>query len=196
MILSTTSASVHEQRRYPRIRFDTLLPMRVGHQGELVAGGLENLSLGGLMFRTDIELMVGETVGVEFRVFDSPLIDMPVSIASRVGSGLYGARFNAGPISSLLIESAIEGAIRKGKATIITIHDREEGKLMRIVGGFTATAKNEFMHGLSRAGIAELDLSEVTRIDAEGVALCGIAVSRYGVRLGQRSRCVEEALPG
>jgi len=194
-MLPTTPVSVHEQRRYPRIRFDTLLPIRVGHQGELVSGGLENLSLGGLMFRADIELMVGETVGVEFRVFDSPVIDMPVSIASRVGSGLYGARFNAGPISNLLIESAIEGAIRKGKATIITIHDREDGKLMRIVGGLTVTAKNEFMHGLSRAGIAELDLSEVTRIDAEGVALCSLAVSRYGVRIGQRSLCVDEALP-
>jgi len=194
-MLPTTPVSVHEQRRYPRIRFDTLLPMRVGHQGELVAGGLENLSLGGLMFRADIELMVGETVGVEFSVFDSPVIDMPVSIASRVGSGLYGARFNAGPISNILIESAIEGAIRKGKATIITIHDREDGKLMRIVGGLTVTAKNEFMHGLSRAGIAELDLSEVTRIDAEGVALCSLAVSRYGVRIGQRSLCVDEALP-
>ena len=194
-MLPTTPVSVHEQRRYPRIRFDTLLPIRVGHQGELVSGGLENLSLGGLMFRADIELMVGETVGVEFRVFDSPVIDMPVSIASRVGSGLYGARFNAGPISNLLIESAIEGAIRKGKATIITIHDREDGKLMRIVGGLTVTAKNEFMHGLSRAGIAELDLSEVTRIDVEGVALCSLAVSRYGVRIGQRSLCVEEALP-
>jgi hypothetical protein len=194
-MLPTTPVSVHEQRRYPRIRFDTLLPIRVGHQGQLVSGGLENLSLGGLMFRADIDLMVGETIGVEFRVFDSPVIDMPVSIASRVGKGLYGARFNAGPISNLLIESAIEGAIRKGKASIITIHDREDGKQMRIVGGLTVTAKNEFMHGLSRAGIAELDLSEVTRIDAEGVALCSLAVSRYGVRIGQRSLCVEEALP-
>jgi len=194
-MLLDTPQSVLEQRRHPRIRFDALLPMKIGHLGEQANAGLENLSLGGLMFRCNLMLSVGETVGCEFRVFNSSVIDVAATITSRVGNGLYGARFQAGPMSKHLVEEAISDAIARGKASILTIHDSNGGKLMRIVGGLTAATKGDFMHGLTRVGISELDLSEVTRIDAEGVSLCDFAVARYGVRVDRRSECVRLAWP-
>lgn len=182
-----------EKRRHQRIRFDSGLPMTIGHHGARADAALENLSLGGLMFRSRLQLSVGETIGCEFRVFDSAVIDIAASVASRVGDGLYGARFQAGPMSQHLIDDAINGAILSGKATVLTIHDREGGKVMRIAGGLTAATKIDFMHGLTRVGITELDLSEVTKIDDAGVALCDHAVIRYGVRAQRRSPCVQEA---
>lgn len=185
-----TPQPANEQRRHQRIRFDTPLPMKVAHLGERADGGLENLSLGGLMFRSKLQLAVGETIGCEFSVYGSPLIDIAATVASRVGDGLYGARFQAGPVSQFLVDDAINDAILRGKATVLTIHDRDGGKVMRIAGGLTAAVKTDFMHGLSRVGIAEIDLSEVTRIDNEGVAMCAHAVARYGVRAERRSPCV------
>lgn len=167
--------------------------MRIGHLGERASGQLENLSLGGLMFRCKLQLAVGEMIGCEFRVFDSPLIDIAATVVSRVGEGLYGVRFHAGPMSQHLIEGAIHDAIRNGKATVLTIHNIDGGKVMRIAGGLTAATKMDFMHGLTRVGVTELDLSEVTRIDDAGIALCDHAVVRYGVRAERRSPCVAAA---
>lgn len=192
-MLLDTPQSVLEQRRHPRVRFDTLLPMKIGHLGEQANAGLENLSLGGLMFRCNLMLSVGETVGCEFRVYNSSVIDVTAAITSRVGNGLYGARFQAGPMSQHLVEEAISDAIARGKASILTIHDLEGGKVMRIVGALTSATKNDFMHALTRVGLYALDLSEVTRIDAEGVSLCDLAVAQYGVRVDKRSECVRLA---
>lgn len=189
----TTPPPANEQRRHQRIRFATPLPMKVAHLGQRADGGLENLSLGGLMFRCTLQLAVGETIGCEFSVFGSPLIDLVATVASRVGDGLYGARFQAGPLSQHLVDDAINDAILRGKASVLTIHEREGGKVMRIAGGLTAAVKTDFMHGLSRVGVTEIDLSEVTRIDNEGVALCAHAVARYGVRADRRSPCVQAA---
>ena len=69
----------------------------------------------------------------------------------------------------------------------------EGGKVMRIVGALTSATKNDFMHALTRVGLYALDLSEVTRIDAEGVSLCDLAVAQYGVRVDKRSECVRLA---
>ena len=190
---SASPLPIHEQRRHQRIRFDDPLPMKVGHRGERAAGALENLSLGGLMFRTPLPLAVGETIGCEFRVFESPLIDLAAVIVSRVGEGLYGARFQAGPMSQHLIEDAINGAIAKGKATILSIHKLPEGKVLRVAGALTASHRNDFMHGVERVGVDEIDLSGVTLIDSVGVSMCALAVARYGVRAERRSPCVEAA---
>ncbi len=182
---------MQEQRRHQRIRFDEPLPMKIGHHGARARGGLENLSLGGLMFRTDLQLRVGEAIGCEFSVFGSPLIDIAATVASKVGDGLYGARFNAGPMSQYLVEDAINGAIRRGKATVLSIHDLAGGKVMRVAGGLTAATRNDFMHGVARVGVAEVDLSGVTAIDDEGVSMCALAVTRYGIRFDRRSTCVD-----
>lgn len=190
---SDTPLAAQEKRRHQRIRFDDALPMKIGHHGARGKGQLENLSLGGLMFRSDLQLSVGEGIGCEFRVFESPLIDIAATIVSRIGAGLYGARFNAGPMSQHLIEGAINDAILNGQASVLTIHNLDGGKVMRIAGGLTSATKGDFLHGLTRVGITELDLSEVTRIDDEGVALCAHAVARYGVRAERRSSCVQAA---
>lgn len=187
------TATAVEQRRHQRIGFDEPLPISIGHRGERSVGSLENLSLGGLMFRSKLQLSVGETIGCEFCVFDSPLIDIAATVASKVGEGLYGVRFQAGPMSQHLIDDAINSAIRKGKATIISIHNVNGSKVMRVAGGLTAANSNDFLHGVTRVGVAEIDLSEVTLIDKEGVALCALAVSRYGVSAERRSPCVQAA---
>ena len=42
---------------------------------------------------------------------NSSVIDVTAAITSRVGNGLYGARFQAGPMSQHLVEEAISDAI-------------------------------------------------------------------------------------
>lgn len=188
-----SAADVPDRRRHQRIQFDVPQPMRVGHRGGRAVGGLENLSLGGLMFRSALQLAVGETIGCEFRVFDSPLIDLSACVTSRVGGDLYGARFHAGPMSQHLIEDGINAAIAQGKASVVSIHNLPGGKVMRVAGGLTAATRNEFLHGVARVGVVEIDLSEVTLIDGDGVSMCALAVSRYGVRADRRSPCVVNA---
>lgn len=184
-----------EQRRHQRIRFNTPPRIRLGKLGQFGEGELENLSLSGLMFRTVISLGFGEAFGCEFSVFGSPLIDMPAVVVSKVGD-LYGARFQAGPISELLIQDAIESAIASGNASALSIHDLEGRKVMRIFGGLNSCLRCDFMHGLNRVGVAELDLLGVTHIDSVGLALCLIAVEQYQVKLPKRSPCVEAAWAG
>lgn len=184
-----------EKRRHQRIRFDEPLPMKIGHHGARAAGALENLSLGGLMFRTGLPLSVGETIGCEFRVFASPLIDLAAVVASRVGAGLYGARFQAGPMSRHLIDDAINDAIDQGKAGIVSLHELPGGRVMRVTGALTAGHRNDFMHGVERVGVVEIDLAGVTLIDAAGLALCRLAIDRFGVRIARRSPCVEAVWP-
>ena len=182
-----------EQRRHQRIRFSNAPRIRVGQNGQHGHGELENLSLGGLMLRTEVPLTIGQTVGCEFTVFGSPLIDMPAIVVSRIGD-LYGARFQAGPISEVLIQEAIESALASGKASVLSIHDLHGQKVMRISGGMNNSLCNDFMHGLTRVGVAELDLSGVTAIDSAGLALCLVAIGQYSVQLVSPSDCVMAAL--
>ena len=186
---------MREQRRHQRIRFNAPPPVRLGQHGLSGKGTLENLSLGGLMLRTDVALKVGETFGCEFSVFGSPLIDMPAMVVSKIGD-LYGARFQAGPISEVLIQEAIDGALAAGKASILSIHDLQGRKVMRIAGGLNNGLRSDFMHSLTRVGVAELDLSGVTEIDSGGLALCLIAAEQYAVSIGARSPCVERMWAG
>lgn len=191
---TSVQTSYLEKRRHQRVRFSEPLPMQLARHGERAQGELENLSLGGLMLRCPLPLAVGDTIGCEFRVFDSPLIDIVASVVSRVGDGLYGARFQAGPMSQHLVDAAINDAIGNGAATVLTIHEGEMGKIMRIAGGLTAATRSDFLHGLERVGVIEIDLSAVTYIDADGAALCRQAVERHGADITKRSRCVEAAL--
>jgi hypothetical protein len=186
---------MREQRRHQRIRFSTLPLVRIGQFGIAGSGELENLSLGGLMLRTELPLKVGEAFGCEFAVFDSPLIDMSAIVVSRIGN-LYGARFQAGPISEHLIQDAINHALACGQASILSINDLQGRKVMRIAGGLNGGLKNDFMHGLTRMGVDELDLSAVTDIDSAGLDLCRIAVEQHGVGIVRPSPCMRAALKG
>lgn len=181
---------MNEQRRHQRIRFKQPPRIRLGQSGRGGIGELHNLSLGGLMLRTRVALKVGEAFGCEFSVFGSPLIDMPAVVVSKVGD-IYGARFEAGPISEVLIQDAINRAIASGNASILSIHDLQGRKVMRISGGLNDGLRNDFMHGLTRVGVAEIDLSGVTHIDSGGLALCAIAAEKYEVAMVRRSPCVE-----
>ncbi len=171
-----------EQRRHQRIRFNTLPKVRIGQFGIAGTGELENLSLGGLMLRTDLPLKIGEACGCEFVVCESPLIDMSAIVVSKIGD-LYGARFQVGPISEWLIQEAMNDALSSGKASVLSINDRQGRKVMRVSGGLNRGLHNDFMHHLTRMGIDDLDLSEITDIDEAGIELCRIAVEDYMVRV-------------
>lgn len=184
-----------EQRRHQRIRFNTMPLVRIGQFGLGGAGTLENLSIGGLMLRTELPLKVGEAFGCEFTVFDSPLIDMAGMVASKIGD-LFGARFQAGPVSEWLIQDAIDNAIDQGKASILSINDLQGRKVMRITGGLNAGLRNDFMHSLTKVGVDEMDLSGVTEIDSAGLELCRSAVGQFKVGIVNPSPCVRAVMVG
>jgi hypothetical protein len=183
---------MREQRRHQRVRFNLPPRIRVGQNGLSGKGELQNLSLGGLMLSTDVPLKVGDVFGCEFTVFGSPLIDMPAMVVSKIGD-VYSARFHAGPISEILIQEAIDHALATGKASILSIHDLNGGKVMRIAGGLNNGLRGDFMHGLTRVGVSELDLAGVTDVDNGGLALCLIATEQYATRIGARSACFDTA---
>jgi hypothetical protein len=184
-----------EQRRHQRVRFNTLPLVRIGQYGIAGTGKLENLSVGGLMLRTELPLKVGEAFGCEFSVFNSPLIDISGIVASKIGD-LFGARFQAGPVSEWLIQGAIDNALDLGKASILSINDLQGRKVMRITGGLNAGLRNDFMHSLTKMGVDEMDLSGVTEIDSAGLDLCRSAVGKFKVGIVNPSPCVRAVMAG
>lgn len=190
-----------DQRKHQRIRFAAPPTIRLGYHGTIGQGQIENLSLSGLMVRTDMALDMSRTVGCEFQVFMSPMIDVPAVVASRVGS-LYGLRFQTGPIARVLIDDAINAALAAGKASILSVHELGGRKVMRIVGGLNASLRNDFMHALTRVGVERIDLAGVTAVEQAGLALCLVATNRHGVEIGEQSECfagawrLAQAVPG
>lgn len=181
-----------DQRRHQRIRFCTPPTAKIGYGGSIGEGVIENLSLSGVMVRTNMALEIGHTAGCEFSLFDSPVIDVPAAIVSRVGN-LFGARFQTGPINQISIEDAINAALTRGQASIFSLHELAGKKVMRITGGLNGTLRNDFMHALTRVGVNEIDLETVTAVDQAGLALCLVAVRRYGVEIGAQSTCFANA---
>lgn len=186
---------MREQRRHQRIRFNVQPVVRIGQMGVAGAGELENLSLGGLMLRTPLSLRVGEAFGCEFSVFDATLIDMTAIVVNKVGD-CYGARFQTGPISEWLIQEAIDTSLATGKASVLSVNEVDGRRVMRVVGGLNGCLRNDFIHSLTKVGIAEMDLSGVTRIDDDGLELCRIAVEQHRVRLLHPSPCVVSGMAG
>lgn len=181
-----------EQRRHQRIRFGVQPRVEIGYNGALGEGEIENISLSGLMVRSTMALEVGRTMGCEFRIFDSPLIDVPATVVSRVGD-LFGARFQTGPIAQILIEDAIGSALASGKASILSMHETGGKKVMRITGGLSGCLRNDFMHALTRVGVDEIDASQITQVDQAGLALCLVAVSRHGTKFAGQSEVFSSA---
>jgi hypothetical protein len=155
-------------------------------------GTIENLSLSGMMFSTDMALEIGHIAGCEFSLFGSPVIDVPASIVSRVGN-IFGARFQTGPINQIVIEDAIDMALAEGQASILSVHELGGKKVMRISGGLNGALRNDFMHALTRVGVNEIDVEAVTAVDQPGLALCLVATGRHGVEIGAQSECFAEA---
>lgn len=177
-----------EQRRHQRIRFGAPPSVRIGYGGVIGEGGIENLSVSGLMVRTNLSLEIGHTAGCEFSLFGSPMIDVPAAVVSRVGD-LFGARFQSGPINQVLIDDAISAALAGGQASILAVRELAGRKVMRISGGLNGSLRNDFMHAMTRVGVDEIDLESVTAVDQSGLALCLVATGRYGVAIGAQSEC-------
>lgn len=186
---------MREQRRHQRIRFNRLPSVRIGQYGLAGAGELANLSLGGLMLRTELPLKVGEVCGCEFSLFDSPLIDISLTVMSKIGDQ-YGARFQAGPINEWLIQTAIDNVLSMGQASVLSINELQGIKVMRIAGGLNGGLRSDFMHSLTKMGVDQLDLSAVTDIDPAGVDLCRLAVAEHGVDIVFPSACVRAVMAG
>jgi len=183
---------VLDQRRHQRIRFCSPPTIKIGYGGAIGEGVIENLSLSGVMLRTSMALDIGRTAGCEFSLFDSPVIDVPAAVVSRVGN-LFGARFQKGPINQILIEDAINAALTVGQASIFSVHELGGRKVMRVMGGLNGTLRNDFMHALTRVGVNEIDVESVTAVDQSGLALCLVASRRYGVKIGAQSTCFAHA---
>lgn len=181
-----------DQRRHQRIRFGVPPCVRIGYGGMVGEGFIENLSLSGVMLRSDMELVIGRMAGFEFSLFGSPLIDVPAAVVSRVGN-LFGARFQAGPINQIVIEDAIDAALAAGQASILSVRELAGRKVMRITGGLNGTLRNDIMHALTRVGVNELDVEGVTAVDQSGLALCLVATTRHGVEIGAQSACFASA---
>lgn len=181
-----------DQRRHLRIRFASLPTIRLGYGGAIGDGVIENLSLSGLMVRTSMPLEISRNVGCEFRIFQSPLIDVPAAVVSRVGD-VFGVRFQPGPIAQILIEDAINQALLDGNASILSVHELGGKKIMRITGGLSGALLNDFMHALTRMGVDEIDLESVTAVEQAGLALCLVATTRHGVAIGAQSQCFADA---
>lgn len=181
-----------EQRKHQRIRFGAPPVVRIGAAGQLTDGMLENLSLSGLMLRSTQVLEIGHCVGCEFSLFGSPLIDMQVSVVSRVGD-LFGVRFQPGLINEILIDDAIRTALASGKASILSVHELSGRKVMRIAGGLNGALRNDFMHALTRVGVDEIDVAAVTAVEQAGLALCLVATDRHDAIIGAQSECFAAA---
>jgi len=166
--------------------------VKIGFGGAIGEGLIENLSLSGLMVRTDMPLEISHNIGCEFRIFGSALIDVPAAVISRVGN-VFGIRFQTGPINQILIEDAINSALASGNASILNVRELGGKKIMRITGGLGGSLRNDFMHALTRVGVDEIDLEGVTLVDQAGLALCLVASNRHGVTLGAQSPCFAEA---
>lgn len=177
-----------DQRRHQRIRFSVPPLVKIGHGGAIGEGWIENLSVSGLMARSNLALEVGHTAGCEFSLFGSPIIDVPAMVVSRVGD-LFGARFQTGPINQVLIDDAINAALASGQASILAVRELAGRRVMRISGGLNGALRNDFMHALTRVGVDEIDLEAVTAVDQSGLALCLVATGRHGVVIGAQSEC-------
>lgn len=183
---------MQEQRRHQRIRFGHPPIVKIGYGGCIGQGGVENISMSGLMLRTDMALTIGHVAGCEFSLFGSPLIDVPATIVSQVGD-LFGARFQMGPINQVMIDDAISHALACGHASILSIHELGGRKVMRLSGGLNGSMRNDFMHALTRVGVDEIDAEGITAVDPAGLSLCMVAIHRHSVRIGARSACFAEA---
>lgn len=169
-----------EQRRHQRIRFNAQPSVRLGQAGNRGTGRLGNLSLGGLMVRTRLQMKVGAAVGCEFSVLDAVLIDISAVVVGCVGD-FCSVRFQAGPVSERLLKDEIELALSTGKGSAFSVNEVQGRRVMRVIGGLNESLRNDFMHSLSQGSVDGIDLSRVTAIDHAGAKLCRIAAQTHRI---------------
>lgn len=179
---------MQERRRHQRVRFGTSPVILIGFEGASGSGLIENISSSGLMLRSALSLQIGRQAGCEFSLCGSPLIDLPVTVVSRVGD-LFGVRFQCGPVNQVAIDEAVVSALARGEASVLGVHEIEGRKVLRVMGGLNGGLRNDFMHAVTRVGVDEIDVSAVTAVDPAGLALCVVATGRHSVKLGGQSAC-------
>jgi hypothetical protein len=172
-----------EQRRHQRVRFGAPPLVRLGQAGRAGMGHVENLSIGGLMVRTNVPLKVGEPFGCEFSVLGSEMIDVSAVAVGRVGDELYSARFQTGPVSERLLTEEISGALARGKASAFSVNEFQGRRVVRVVGGLNGCLRNDFMYALDKGNVDGIDLAEVKDIDRAGAELCRIASQTYRLNI-------------
>jgi hypothetical protein len=170
---------MQDKRRHVRIRFAKPLPAYVGIKGQNVRAELHNISLGGALLSTDLTLAMGDRFGMEFALQGMGIDTVP-TVVSRVGE-MVGIRFDLGPATEIQLEGAIADSLRNGIASVLSMHTIGGRKVMRIAGALNQSLRNDFHHALDKMGVAEIDLSEVSVADAEGLALCRMAAEKRGV---------------
>ena len=180
-----------DKRRHVRIRFAKPLPAYVGHQRQSRRAELLNVSLGGAMVSTDLPLVVGDRFGLEFSLQGMGIDTAPIVI-SRGLNNLYGVRFDLGPATEIQLEGAIRDSLRTGIASVLSMHNLNGRKVMRIAGALNLSLRNDFFHALDKMEVAEIDLSEVTAVDPDGLALCVVAAEKNGVIIDRLSPVVAQ----
>ena len=183
-----------EQRRHQRIRFSEAVTVRVGQEGVAGEAALENLSLGGLLLRSSCALQMREMCGVEIEFPGQVRISLSVHLVNQVGER-YGARFSPGPLSEALIRQAVREAVAAGRAASLSVKVQGGRRMMRVFGCLDNLLREDFLYAL-KAGVAEIDLSGVTVIDATGVELCRLAQDDRRAVIVRPSACVQAALAG
>lgn len=182
---------MQDKRRHVRIRFAKPLPAYVGLHGHNQRAELLNVSLGGAMLRTEMPLAVGERFGMEFSLQGMGIDTVPTVISRGLGD-LVGVRFDLGPATEIQLEGAIQDSLRNGIASVLSMHTLGGRKVMRIAGALNLSLRNDFFHALDKMGVAEIDLSEVSTVDADGLALCMVASERRGVVIERLSPVVAQ----
>lgn len=181
-----------EKRRNQRIRFNAPMGVRLGYDKSSYDGRLTNLSRQGLMVDTELSVPIGTRLGCEFSLEYGCVIDLSVIVVSHLGC-MFGARFQLGPVSRMLIDSGIEASLTSGTASTLSFHEQGGKHLIRVTGGLSGILRSDFMHTLTRGNIDELDLAGVTSVEASGLALCLLAKEKYQVNIGACSPCFTAA---
>ena len=93
---------------------------------------------------------------------------------------------------------AIDAALAAGKASILSINDHDGRTVMRIIGGLNGSLRNDFLHGLTRVGVADSAIAPgppVSDGSTEGRSIAGDGRGRSGVNRGGGSSGAESPIP-
>ena len=181
-----------ERRRHQRVRFAEGVRLRIGFDGQLVDASLENLSLGGLMLRCSGELAIRKLYGVEIIFSERMCIELVVQLVNRVGDR-YGARFSPGPLSEAQIRLAVSDGLSAGRASTLSVKVEDGRRILRVNGLLGSGMRADILSALN-SGVAEVDLSGVTAVDAEGRELCALIIGDPRAKIVRPAASVERLL--
>ena len=177
---------MQERRRHQRVRCTHLPPFSIWAACGLGQGSLENLSISGVMLRTDLALRVGQPVGLAVGGLRGHAFETVASVVSRVGD-LIGLRFRNAPLAMPHIEAIISDLLQRGEASAATLHDLGGQKTLRVCGGFTPAIDAELRHFVERVANGQLDVGEVTAVDPTTLAHCLPALLTGQIKLAAAS---------